>query len=78
MIILTYHTVLPFQEGLQELVFIPYTVLLAFFFIFLHITLPETKGKPIEEITAMFDKKKKKYGSDDDAVPTEGRISTKL
>ena len=57
--------------------FIPYTVLLAFFFMFLFITLPETKGKPIEEITAMFDKRHKKYGTNSDTEPAEG-YSTKL
>ena len=43
-----------FQNALKNLVFIPFTCLILFFFIFLFKFLPETKNKTIEEITAMF------------------------
>ena len=45
----------PFLESsLETLVFLPYTCLLAFFIVFLYYTLPETKGKTFEEISALF------------------------
>ena len=47
-----------FQDELGELVFLPYTAFLAFFFLFLYKTLPETKGKTFEEISAIFSKDK--------------------
>ena len=42
------------KNALEELVFLPYTVLLAIFIVYLYKFLPETKGKTFEEISASF------------------------
>ncbi len=54
-----------FQRELKELVFLPFTALLLIFFLFLFFTLPETKGKSVDEITAILTKGKHSSGKDD-------------
>lgn len=49
-------TFIPMSEALGDYVFLPYTVLLIFFFIYTYFKLPETKNKTIEEVTALFKK----------------------
>ncbi|KAK3105051.1 hypothetical protein FSP39_016190 [Pinctada imbricata] len=43
------------QDFLGKFFFLPFTVMLLLFWIFTFIKVPETKGKTIEEITAIFD-----------------------
>lgn len=41
-------------SGMGNYTFVPFTVLLAIFFVFTYFKLPETKNKTIEEITALY------------------------
>lgn len=43
-------------NGLENFVFLPFTVLLILFFVFCYFKLPETKNRSIEEVTALFKK----------------------
>lgn len=45
---------IPMNDALKDYVFIPFTILLLLFFIFVYFKLPETKNKSIEEVTARF------------------------
>ncbi|VVD02162.1 glucose transporter type 1-like [Leptidea sinapis] len=47
-------TFLSMSELLGNYVFVPYTILLIFFYVFTYFKLPETKNRTIEEVTALF------------------------
>ncbi|XP_032515601.1 glucose transporter type 1-like isoform X1 [Danaus plexippus] len=49
-------TFIPLSDALGNFVFLPFTVLLIFFFAFTYFKLPETKNRTIEEVTAIFKK----------------------
>lgn len=42
------------NDGLQNASFLPFTVLIALFWVFIYFKLPETKNKSVEEITLLF------------------------
>ena len=65
-----------FQGWLGELVFLPYTAFLAFFFVFLYKTLPETKGKTFEEISAIFSKDKNAVTPSGDSLGLDSKYLT--
>ncbi|GFO26825.1 solute carrier family 2 facilitated glucose transporter member 1 protein [Plakobranchus ocellatus] len=46
------------QSGIEDFVFLPFTVLLALFVTFTFLRVPETKGKTFEEITSIWREKK--------------------
>ncbi|KAJ0177946.1 hypothetical protein K1T71_006819 [Dendrolimus kikuchii] len=47
-------TFISMKEALGNYVFLPFTVLLIFFFTFQYFMMPETKNRSIEEVTALF------------------------
>lgn len=47
---------IPLTKALGNLVFLPFTILLILFYVFVYFKLPETKNKTIEEVTAIFKK----------------------
>ncbi|KAK4324988.1 hypothetical protein Pmani_004411, partial [Petrolisthes manimaculis] len=53
---------LPLQQAMGAYVFLIFVVLLSGFIVFTWFKVPETKGRPIDEITAMF--KQQAYGDD--------------
>ena len=65
-----------FQDELGELVFLPYTAFLAFFFVFLYKTLPETKGKTFEEITALFSNDMNVVAPSNESLGLDGKYSS--
>ena len=42
------------QGALQNYIFLPFSVLLAFFWVFTYKIVPETKNKTFDEISALF------------------------
>ncbi|CAH2040761.1 unnamed protein product, partial [Iphiclides podalirius] len=47
---------IPLTKVLGNLVFLPFTILLILFYVFVYFKLPETKNKTIDEVTAIFKK----------------------
>ncbi|CAK1579609.1 unnamed protein product [Parnassius mnemosyne] len=47
---------IPLTNVLNNLVFLPFTILLIFFYVFVYFKLPETKNRTVEEVTAEFKK----------------------
>lgn len=59
------------QKGLDDLSFVPFTILLLLFWGFTYMYLPETKDKTIEQITDMFRQQQQEKQSKTDGVAKE-------